>query len=127
MHERTLYEYAIVRLVPRVEREEFINIGVLFHCRRQRYADLLFHLDTTRCRALWERLDSNQIEQYLRSMKAICHGLPEGGALAKEDQTERFRWLTANRSTMIQCSPVHPGLCLDALSTHRDLFQKLVL
>lgn len=127
MHDRALYEYAVVRLVPRIEREEFINIGVLFYCRKQRYAALFYHLDEQRCRCLSNDLDISQITGHLDSIQAICDGLPEGGDLARLDQTERFRWLTANRSTLIQCSAVHPGLCEDAETTHRELFDRLVL
>lgn len=127
MHERMLYEYAVVRLVPRVEREEFINIGVLLYCRKQRYADLLYHLEENRTRVFAIDIDLEQIRKHLESMKAICHGLPSGGVIAQFEQTERFRWLTANRSTIIQCSAVHPGLCLDAESTHKDLMERLVV
>lgn len=127
MHERMLYEYAVVRLVPRVDREEFLNVGVLLYCRKQRYADLLYHLDEHRCFALYGEMDLIQIKKHLDSMKVICYGLPEGGRIAQLEQAERFRWLTANRSTIIQCSPVHPGICQDAISTHRELLHRLVL
>ncbi len=126
MQDRTLYEYAVVRLVPRVEREEFVNVGVLLYCRKQRYADILFELDEERCCLLSKDIDFDQIRAHLESMKQVCLGSKAGGALAQLDQTERFRWLTAKRSTMIQCSAVHPGLCLDAAETHQELFKKLV-
>lgn len=127
MQERALYEYATVRLVPRVEREEFINIGVLLYCRKQRYAQLLYRIDPDRCAFLYPEIDLDQLKRHLDSMQHICLGNKEGGDLANLDQTERFRWLTAKRSTWIQCSAVHPGLCLDAASTHQELFHKLVL
>lgn len=127
MHERTLYEYAVVRLVPRVEREEFINIGVLLYCRKQQYADLLYHLEENRMRLFAIDIDLEQIRRHLESMRAICYGLPSGGDIAELELTERFRWLTANRSTIIQCSAVHPGLCLDAKSTHKNLIERLVV
>ncbi|MVZ66900.1 DUF3037 domain-containing protein [Sphingobacterium sp. DK4209] len=127
MHDRTLYEYAVVRLVPRVEREEFLNIGVLLYCRKQRYAEILYHVDEERCCHLAKDIDYTQINAHLQSMRAVCQGLKEGGSLAQLDQTERFRWLTAYRSTLIQCSAVHPGLCIDAATTHQELFEKLVL
>jgi len=121
-----LFEYAVVRLVPQVEREEFINIGVLMYCRQQRYAEILFHIDKERCLAFFKDVDFNLINAHLKSMKDICQGNIAGGDLANLDQTERFRWLTAKRSTLIQCSSVHPGYCIDAKSTHRELFEKLV-
>lgn len=127
MQDRTLYEYAVVRLVPRVEREEFVNVGVLLYCRKQRYANILFQVDEGRCELLCKDIDFDQIRAHLESMKQVCLGSQEGGALAQLDQTERFRWLTAKRSTLIQCSAVHPGLCLDAEKTHQELFEKLVL
>ena len=127
MQERAVYEYAIVRLVPRVEREEFINIGLLFLCRKQRYAALLYHVDKDRCCLLDKEIDLDQILAHLKSMDDICQGNKSGGGLALLDQTERFRWLTAKRSTLIQCSALHPGLCLDAKETHQELFERLVL
>ncbi len=127
MADRTLYEYAVVRLVPRVEREEFMNIGVLLYCRKQRYAEIIYQVDPERCCALAKDIDFAQIEAHLQSMRAVCRGEKAGGALAQLDQTERFRWLTAYRSTLIQCSAVHPGLCVDAAATHQELFEKLVL
>ena len=127
MQDRTLYEYAVVRLVPRVEREEFVNVGVLLYCRKQRYANILYHVDEGRCELLCKDIDFDQIRAHLESMKQVCLGSKAGGALAQLDQTERFRWLTAKRSTLIQCSAVHPGLCLDAEKTHQELFEKLVL
>lgn len=126
MHERNLFEYAVVRLVPRVEREEFINIGVLMFCRQQRYAEILFHIDKDRCSMLFKDIDFDLINAHLISIQDICQGNKGGGDLAQLDQTERFRWLTAKRSTLIQCSSVHPGLCFDAKTTHRELFEKLV-
>ncbi|MEI5985689.1 DUF3037 domain-containing protein [Sphingobacterium sp. PU5-4] len=126
MQDRTLYEYAVVRLVPRVEREEFVNIGVLLYCRKQKYAELLFHIDEERCRLLHKEIDFEQIYAHLKSIQHICKGNKEGGALAMLDQTERFRWITAKRSTLIQCSAVHPGFCLDAAETHQELMEKLV-
>ena len=126
MHKGQLFEYAVVRLVPQVEREEFINIGVLMYCRQQRYAEILFHLDKKRCSVLFKGIDFALINAHLNSMRDICQGNKAGGDLAKLDQTERFRWLTAKRSTLIQCSSVHPGYCIDAKAMHRELFEKLV-
>jgi hypothetical protein len=104
-----------------------VNIGVLLYCRKQRYADILYHIDQERCSLLSPEIDFEQILGHLDSMKQVCLGTKAGGALAQFDQTERFRWLTAKRSTLIQCSSVHPGLCVDAKETHQELFKKLVL
>ncbi|AIM36004.1 DUF3037 domain-containing protein [Sphingobacterium sp. SG20118] len=127
MPEKTLYEYAVVRLVPRVEREEFINVGVALYCRKNRFANVLFHIDETRAHLLCPDVDLEMIRKHLESFVKICVGDKDGGKLATLDLTERFRWLTANRSTVIQCSPVHPGLCNDPAVTLQLLFEKLVL
>ncbi|UIR56431.1 DUF3037 domain-containing protein [Sphingobacterium sp. SRCM116780] len=127
MPEKTLYEYAVVRLVPRVEREEFINVGVALYCRKHRFANMLFQIDESRVRLLCPDVDMHMIKAHLKSFVNICTGAKEGGKLALLDQTERFRWLTAKRSTVIQCSAVHPGLCEDPAITLQLLFEKLVL
>ncbi|MEJ5091820.1 DUF3037 domain-containing protein [Sphingobacterium faecium] len=127
MPENTLYEYAVVRLVPRVEREEFINVGIALYCRKYRFANVLFEIDEARVRALCPDIDMDMIQSHLESFVKICTGAQDGGKLAALDQTERFRWLTANRSTVIQCSAVHPGLCVDPAETLKLLFDKLVL
>ena len=87
----------------------------------------IFYVDRDRCSLLSSEIDFRQIRAHLESMKQVCKGSKAGGALAELDLTERFRWLTAKRSTLIQCSPVHPGLCIDAGETHEELFKKLVL
>ena len=127
MSERTLYEYAIVRVVPRVERDEFINVGVALYCRKQRYAQVKIYVDEVKCRTLDPEIDLELIAKHLDSFQRICVGDKEGGRLAALEQAERFRWLTAKRSTIIQCSAVHPGLCISAEKTHQELFEKLVL
>jgi hypothetical protein len=127
MSERTVYEYAIVRVVPRVEREEFVNVGVALYCKKQRYAHVKIHIDASKCIALDPAIDLELIHRHLESFVKICAGEKGAGKIAELDQTERFRWLTAKRSTLIQCSVVHPGLCYSAEETHRELFEKLVL
>jgi len=127
MSERTLYEYAIVRVVPRVEREEFINVGVALYCRKQRYADVKIYVSEDKCKMLDPDVDLALIKKHLDSFQRICVGDKTAGKLAALEQAERFRWLTAKRSTMIQCSAAHPGLCISAEETHQELFEKLVL
>jgi hypothetical protein len=126
MPKSDIYEYAVLRLVPRVEREEFINIGVLLLCRPQKYAGVLYKLNTERCLALFPDLEIVDIENQLKLFPIILNGEKSGGLIASQDFHERFRWLTANRSTMIQCSPVHIGLTANAEDTLKDLFEKLV-
>lgn len=127
MSERILYEYAVVRVVPRVERDEFINVGVALYCREQRYAQVKYHVDEAKCKMLDPSIDLDLVARHLESFRRICIGDKKGGKLAALDQAERFRWLTANRSTIIQCSVVHPGLCASAEEAHEKLFKKLVL
>lgn len=127
MNERTVYEYAVVRVVPRVDREEFVNVGVALYCRKQRYAAVKIFVDERKCRAIDPEIDLELIRKHLDSFQLICSGSKDGGRLAMLEQAERFRWLTAKRSTIIQCSVSHPGLCVSAEETHQELFEKLVL
>ncbi len=127
MSERTVYEYAIVRFVPNVERGEFINVGVALYCRKQRYASLQFALNETKLKALFDTVDIELLRNHLLSFQRICAGDKKAGRIAVLDQTERFRWLTANRSTIIQCSPTHIGMCISAQETHDELYKKLIL
>ncbi|MGO1244501.1 MAG: DUF3037 domain-containing protein [Sphingobacterium sp.] len=127
MSERTVYEYAVVRVVPRVEREEFVNVGVALYCRRQRFSAVRIFVDADKCRALDPEVDLKLIESHLHSFALICNGDKRAGKLAQLEQAERFRWLTANRSTIIQCSVTHPGMCISAEDTLSELFDKLVL
>lgn len=126
MSARTVYEYAVVRLVPRVEREEFINVGVALYCKKQRYAQVKIFLDQAKCIAVFGEIDVPMLAAHLDSFQKICAGDPSAGKLAQMEQADRFRWLTAKRSTLIQCGAVHPGTCLDAALTHEELFEKLV-
>lgn len=127
MQERELFEYAVVRIVPRVEREEFINVGVVLYCRRQNFLNVRFALHTKRCEAFCASLDIDEVDAYLQAFQRICLGEADGGPLAVLPPAERFRWLTAKRSTVIQTSPVHPGLCIDAQETLTQLFEELVV
>ena len=127
MSERTVYEYAVVRVVPRVERDEFINVGVALFCRRQKFASVRFFVDEAKCKAIDPAVDLELIQRHLESFQWICEGDKRGGPLAMLEQAERFRWLTAKRSTIIQCSLSHPGMCVSAADTLDELFTRLVL
>lgn len=127
MSERAVYEYAVVRVVPKVEREEFVNVGVALYCRKQRYADVKIEINEKKIKMLSEDVDLELIKRHLDSFMRICRGEKNAGRIAELDQSERFRWLTANRSTLIQCSVTHPGICKSAEETHLELFEKLVL
>jgi hypothetical protein len=114
-------------VVPRVEREEFVNVGVALYCKKQRYAAVRIFVDKQKLKALAPEIDLELIEAHLNSFQRICAGEKGAGRIAELEQAERFRWLTAKRSTLIQCSVVHPGLCLSAEETLEELFEKLVL
>jgi hypothetical protein len=120
------YSYAIVRVVPRVERGECINVGVILFARPRRFLDARIELDPARLLALAPEVDSALIARHLETFVAICAGRPEGGPLAALPQSERFHWLTAPRSTMIQTSPVHVGRCADPDAALDDLLDGLV-
>ncbi|MBK1441959.1 DUF3037 domain-containing protein [Parapedobacter sp. ISTM3] len=127
MQENGLFEYAVIRLVPKVEREEFFNVGVVLYCRGQRFLDMRYSLDENKLQAFCPSCDADELEAYLLAFQRTCHGSHDGGPIAKLPAAERFRWLTAKRSTVIQTSPVHPGLCTDAQTTLERLYRELVL
>lgn len=127
MPEHQLFEYAVIRLVPRVEREEFLNIGVILLCRQQKFLDIRYELSKTRIKAISDEVDIQEIGEYLNAFEKICKGGPNGGPIGQLTLAERFRWLTAARSTLIQTSAVHPGLCINAKESLARLFEQLVL
>ncbi|WP_207533385.1 DUF3037 domain-containing protein [Desertivirga arenae] len=127
MQDKSLFEYAVVRVVPRVEREEFINVGVVIYCKKEKYLQVKFYLNEDRLKHLYPGLDLEVVKQNLSSFERICQGSGHGGSIAKLDAPSRFRWLTATRSTVIQTSKVHPGLCCNAADTLEKLFQEQVL
>lgn len=122
-----LFEYAVIRVVPRVEREEFINVGVILYCPGQKYLNSLHQLNPEKLGALCRATDSHELERYLQALTAICAGKTEGGPIGQLPLVSRFRWLTATRSSVVQTSKVHPGFCADAEETLLRLFDQLVL
>jgi hypothetical protein len=126
VREKHLFEYAVIRLVPCVEREEFLNVGVIVYCPSQTFLEASFELNEERLRAFTGALKISEIEEHLLAFKRICAGGVEAGAIGKLVAGERFRWLTAPRSTIVQTSPVHTGLCLDARETLERLLAKLI-
>ena len=126
MQEQHLYEYAVIRVVPRVEREEFINVGVIVFCKRRKFIKMRFHLNEARLQALWPELDAGVLTANLDSFEAIARGAKGAGPIALLEMPERFRWLTAVRSSVIQTSRPHPGLCTDLEQCTEKLFLELV-
>ena len=128
MPDKHLFEYAVLRVVPRVEREEFVNVGVILYCSAQGFLQTRFHLPEDRLRALaGENLDLEDLTLRLRAFQRICQGRDEGGPIGQLPLASRFRWLTATRSTVVQTSAVHPGLCTNAPDTLDRLYTQLVL
>ena len=127
MPDQQLYEYAVIRFVPRVEREEFLNVGIILFCKRAKQIKVRFEIDEAKLLVLAPELDMAQIRLNLDSFVKIGHGLKIGGPIAQFEVPERFRWLTAVRSSVIQTSRPHPGLCLDLDRTFERLFTELVL
>jgi hypothetical protein len=126
MQGRQVFEYAVIRLVPRVEREEFINVGVILFSKQLKFLDLRYALPAEKLQALCPDLDPQEAEAQLQAFARICRGGREGGPIGQLDLPSRFRWLTAMRSTRLQCSPVHPGFCEDPVQALDRLFEQLV-
>lgn len=126
MLEISTFDYAIIRVVPRVEREEFINVGVILSCPSQKFLETQIELDAQRLKAFAPTLESDAIRHYLNAIPKICAGEKAAGEIGRLPQRARFYWLTAQRSTIIQCSPIHTGFCADAGETLRRLFEKMV-
>ena len=127
MQELQLYEYAVIRVVPRVEREEFLNVGIILFCKRAKKIIVRFTIDENRFQSFATDLDIEQIRLNLESFVKIGLGMNSGGPIAKFEVPERFRWLTAVRSSVIQTSRPHPGMCVDLDRTFERLFAELVL
>ena len=120
------FDYAIVRVVPCVEREEFINVGVILFCRQKRFLGAQLHLDRPRLAVLAPQLNIEQIEVYLNLIPRLCAD-EVTGPLGELSQAERFHWLVNPRSTTIQVSPVHTGLCTDPAAMLEHLLQTMVV
>ncbi len=121
------YDYAVWRVAPSVEREEFVNAGVVLHCPERAFLDCRVHLDEQRLHALWPALDMDVIRQHLEAFPRICAGDPDAGPIARLSRRERFQWLVAPRSTIIQVSPVHSGMCDAPETALEEIFRRLVL
>lgn len=127
MCKNDLFEYAVIRIVPRVEREEFLNAGVVLYCAAQRFLQVQYCINSDRIRAMHADADTTEISALLHAFEQICKGETNcNSPIAALPIAERFRWLTATRSTIVQCSPVHPGLTADALQTLQKIYSQQV-
>lgn len=126
MPEPIAYDYAVVRVVPRVDRDESINAGVILFAPQKRFLAARTHIDEARLRALWPDVDIEHIRRHLEAIPRIASGDPEAGPIARMSQSARFHWLTSPRSTMIQISPVRTGISAEPEKLLDHLTSELV-
>lgn len=127
MPDKHLYEYAVIRFVPKVEREEFINVGIVLFSKPAGYLNAIYTLDYKKIEVFATETDIECVKNGLRIFDKVCQGNKEGGVIAQMDLPDRFRWLTAVRSTCIQTSRPHPGFSDNLDATLQRLFNELVL
>jgi len=120
------YDYAVIRVVPRVERHEFVNAGVIVWCQEKDFLEAGIELDEERARALDPALDIDAVRRHLASIAVVCAGGAGAGPIGKLSKRERFDWLVAPRSTIIQTSPVHSGRCTDSADVLERLMDAMV-
>ena len=126
MQEPLVYEYAVIRLLPQVEREEFFNVGLVLFCKRKKYIRMAYLFNESKFKQFKSELEASEIIQHLTAFERISRGDKTAGRIAQEETAERFRWLTAVRSSCIQTARPHPGLCHDLDATFERLFEELV-
>ena len=126
MQEQYLFEYAVIRVMPRVEREEFLNVGVVLYCAQLKFLSAVISFDEERLKVFCTVMDVHEVSKYLHAFERICKGGENTGPIGKLPVAERFRWLTATRSTVVQTSKVHPGFCTDPQQMLLKLSNELV-
>jgi hypothetical protein len=126
MPARSSFDYAVIRVVPRVERGELLNAGVILFCLEKDFLKARVEVNEARLLALWPEIDLDLVRQHLEAIPKICAGTPDSGPIGRLSLRERFHWLVAPRSTMIQISPVHAGLCDHPEQALDELFRKVV-
>jgi hypothetical protein len=127
MQDKVTFEYAVIRLVPKVEREEFFNVGVILFSKRKKFLDIKYHINIDKFKAFAPELELTDLNAYLNAWKLICDGTSSGGKIGELEISDRFRWLAACRSTIIQSSKTHPGLCKNPETELDAIFEKYVL
>jgi hypothetical protein len=127
MQEKYLFEYAVIRIVPKVEREEFCNVGIIMYCKEKKFLQTKHTINEARVKCMDEKADIAEIQTYLQAFEKICKGAKDGGPIAQLDMPSRFRWLTAQRSTILQTSRVHPGFCNNPEDALNRLHEQLVV
>lgn len=126
MHDKVVYEYAVIRVVPKVEREEFVNVGLILFSKRKRFIRFEYHISEDKIRCFCKEFDLAQVKENLESFVKIISGAKDGGPIAKLEPDEKFRWITAVKSSGIQSSRPHPGFSTDLNATFDRLIKELV-
>ncbi len=126
MQGKQVYEYTIIRFVPKVEREEFLNVGVMVYCKRKKYIGIRYKIEESRLACITTKEDLGLLKSHLSAWEKVANGAADGGPIAQLDQANRFRWLSANRSTIIQCSKIHIGLTEKPEEVLLDLLSRYV-
>lgn len=127
MQDRVTFEYAIIRFVPKVERGEYFNVGVILFSKRKKFLGVKYKVREGLLKAFSSEMDIETLNNYLKSWELICDGNKEGGPIGQLELSDRFRWLAASRSTIIQSSKTHPGLCHDPQKELDNIFIENVL
>ena len=127
MQDKFTYKYAIIKVVPKVEREEFFNVGVILFCKRKKFLDIKYHISETKLKAFSSEVELDLLKDYLNAWKLICKGDASGGKIGQLELSERFGWLTACRSTIIQSSKTYTGLDSDPKKALEAIFNMQVL
>ncbi len=125
MQGKNLFEYAIIRYVPRVERGEMLNLGVILYCKELDFLELKYKIDPGRLKAFYKESDIETLEMHLKSFEMVTKGDENAFGISSLEQSFRFRWLASKRSTIIQTSDIHPGLCGDPKEMLEHLFRQL--
>ena len=127
MQEKHLYEYSVIRVLPVIEREEFVNVGIILFCKKANFIKVHYFINEPKLNVFAKELDLEQVKLNLESLEKIANGDKKAGQIALLDVPSRFRWLSAVRSSAIQLSRPHPGMCTDLEKTAKRLFEELVL
>lgn len=127
MQDKFIFKYAIIRIVPKVEREEFFNVGVVLYCKRKKFLDIKYTISETKLKAFSSEIKVELFDDYLKAWKLVCEGSSASGKIGQLELSERFGWLTASRSTLIQSSKTYSGLCDDPNKALEDIFKQFVL
>ena len=126
MQDRVIYEFAIIRFVPKVEREEFINIGVLLFSKRKKFLGIKYAINEKRLEAFATNFSTQNLEEYLKAWETICIGESTQSPICAMELSDRFRWLAAAKSTILQCSKTHTGLCHSPQMELDGLFERFI-